>query len=285
MKISKIFVCIFLLIFSDYLYAQTEEDKRKFVFFESTAYVDKSSFYSKGFIPIEELGSHLFWPNGEDRNNLPNRNNFCFLMRSLKPKYELIVIDIENWPLSTRWASEEIVNQSIKKYITVVNWAKQCRADLKFGFYGQIPISDHKLVLKSNKSKEKQYWKQQHGAVIPIAHSVDAIFPSLYTLYEDQDRWIYLAKEYIKMARVLAEEKPVYPYIWPQYHEGNKSKKGTFLDRTFWRKQLELVYELADGVVVWGGWDNGPMQWDENAEWWQETKNFIMSKNSSLDKD
>ena len=277
---KKAFKCFFIFILCVYYCANKNYAYSKdFVFLESTAYDQKSSFYANGFIPIEELGSHLLWENNEDRDKLPNKNKFCRLVRNIKPEYSLVVIDIENWPLSTRWANQEVVNESIEKYKTVIDWAKKCRVDLKFGFYGQIPISDHQLILKGENSKENRFWVQQHDATIELAKAVDALFPSLYTVYDEEYKWEILAKEYIKMARKLANGKPVYAYIWPQYHEGNKEKKGTFINRRFWRKQLELVYELADGAVVWGGWNNGPMKWNENEEWWLETKEFISSKN------
>ena len=40
----------------------------------------------------------------------------------------------------------------------------------------------------------------------------------------------------------------------------------------------------ADGVVIWGGWDldkNKPAQWNDNAEWWIETKQFINQLNNN----
>lgn len=272
------FLSAFLLLSSLPVHAgELLKKDDSFIFFESTAYKDRSSFFEHGFIAIEELAVSLFWKKGDDMNALPNKRRYCSVIRKVKSEYEWVIIDVEHWILSTRWASEAQVRENLEKYVTIMNWAKECRPELKFGLYATVPIIDHNYVLKDISSKEYQFWREQNMALTKLVAAVDALFPSLYTVYDEPEKWEYLTREYIKMARFLAGDKPVYPYIWPRYHQGNKSKKGQFISGEFWKFQLEIVYELADGVVFWGGWRRGPMDWDENREWWTETKAFISS--------
>ena len=252
---------------------------KEFLLLESTAYENRQSFFKYGFSAIEEFGAKLFWDKNVVNDNLPNKNKVCEIVNNVGDKYEWVVLDIEHWLLSTKYVNENVVMDNVEKYIQVISWARECRPDLKFGYYGQIPIRDHKAVLQGKDSNEKNYWVEQHSRVERLARLVDAIFPSLYTSTESREEWKILAEEYIKMSRKLANGKPVYPYIWPQYHPGYKYKALDFISAEYWRFQLETVYKFADGAVVWGGWNlrenYGPMAWDENKDWWVETKKFI----------
>ena len=273
--------CVFIILCSsaNCNFGEVLNKNKNFIFFESTAYKDRSSFFNYGFIAIEELAVSLFWDKGDDMNALPDKHKFCSVIRNVKSHYEWVVIDVEHWILNARWKSQDPVRDNMEKYITIMNWARECRADLKFGLYATAPIIDHQYVLKDMSTTEYQFWKKQNLALKELVNVVDALFPSLYTVYDEPEIWDRLARRYISMAREIAGEKPIYPYIWPRYHQGNKNKKGQFVSGELWRFQLELVYELADGVVVWGGWRHGPMDWDENKEWWYETKDFISTVN------
>jgi hypothetical protein len=66
--------------------------------------------------------------------------------------------------------------------------------------------------------------------------------------------------------------KPVYPFLWPTYHNSNKKLTGQLVPGDYWRMELELVHQYADGVVLWGGYKE---KWDENAAWWRETQAWL----------
>lgn len=267
--------CVITLLPS--VYAETQEgDSKPFLFLESTAYLNKEPVFEYGFIPIEELGSFLFWSKGQDMKKLPTQERICKVIGKVDKSFDWVVLDVEHWGLSTKWTSKEQIIQNIDKYKQFVEMARECSPNFRFGLYGQIPIFDGGLARMKEGSEDLKFWEDQHEVLYEIADVVDAIFPSLYTFSPDPESWSKSATRYIATARRLARGKPVYPYIWPQYHDGSK-KRGEFIDNDLWRIQLELIYHSADGLVLWGGWKNGPMQWDDNAEWWQETKKFINS--------
>jgi hypothetical protein len=63
--------------------------------------------------------------------------------------------------------------------------------------------------------------------------------------------------------------RPVYPFLWPQYHKSWKP-----IDRDFWRLQLETVFDNADGMVIWTP-AKGKPRWNPVAPWWEETVDFL----------
>jgi hypothetical protein len=59
-------------------------------------------------------------------------------------------------------------------------------------------------------------------------------FSILYTFYADRQGWVAYAIAQISEARRKAKGKPVYAFIWPQYHESNQLLGGQFLDADYW---------------------------------------------------
>ena len=108
-----------------------------------------------------------------------------------------------------------------------------------------------------------------------LAEHVDIVLPSLYTFYNDPQGWDVFAAALLQSARRY--NKPVYAFLWPEFHVSNQFLRGKNLPGNFWRHELEFCRARADGIVIWGGWQE---QWDENAEWWLETKSFLTSLNS-----
>ena len=104
-----------------------------------------------------------------------------------------------------------------------------------------------------------------------FAPHVDAIFPSLYTFYEDQNGWETYARETLQAARQF--NKPVYAFIWPKYHPSNKTLKGQYIPRECWRLELNTCRKYCDGVVIWN--HEPEKNWDPAAPWWQETLAFL----------
>ncbi|HWL71732.1 MAG TPA: hypothetical protein VNS22_25595, partial [Geminicoccus sp.] len=98
--------------------------------------------------------------------------------------------------------------------------------------------------------------------------------PSLYTITENRDQWVTFAKANIAEARKYG--KPVIPFVWPQYHDTMLGKGTEYLPIKFWELQLNTIYELSDGIAIWGsvkkggGWD----AWDAKKDWWGFTKNY-----------
>jgi hypothetical protein len=242
--------------------------------FDATDYLNKNPLNRKIFLPIR----NIYWFDLlKDKNFIIIDTVYLTKLALSLPKTNLpYILDIETWDVHTR--NDEEANKNIDKYILVIDTMKKARPDLKFGFYGVLPNRDYWTPIH-NKVDEIREWEHINQRLKRLAEHVDVICPSLYTFEANRDHWKTYALENIKRARAYG--KPVYPFLWPQYHEGGNVKPiRKFIELDFWKLQLSLVYQEADGVIVWGGYgDNTTLQWDENAPWWQYTKSFIeMSK-------
>jgi hypothetical protein len=85
--------------------------------------------------------------------------------------------------------------------------------------------------------------------------------PSVYTFDDDLAQWHRRLLDDLALARQIAPGKPVYPYLWPQYHE-DTPKALLYLDASYWRFQLLASYRYTNGAVIWsGGGPAGSGQW------------------------
>jgi hypothetical protein len=147
---------------------------------------------------------------------------------------------------------------------------RQAAPGLKLGFYALPPFRDYYRALKPEQSAGFQAWRAENDALRPAAMTMDAIFPSLYTFYENEDGWCRYAQSNIAEARRFG--LPVYPFLWPRYHDSNRKSAWKLIPLTYWKRELALVADKADAVVVW---DYGQRAaWDESVPWWQAVKNL-----------
>ena len=135
---------------------------------------------------------------------------------------------------------------------------------LKIGFYGMFPVRDYYRARMDPKSADFRAWQAEDDALRPAAAAVDAVFPSLYTFYDDADGWAASAKSNIAEAQRYG--KPVYPFLWPRFHDSNRQLAWTFLGQALWKMELAQTAASADALVVW---DYGKHSaWDPAAPWW-----------------
>ena len=186
-----------------------------------------------------------------------------FLQRSTQHYY----FDLENWTVSG--APQAVIDANIRKLAQTADIARQISPQMKFGFYDMAPRSTYWPILLK-KADDLTQWHQINKRSAVIAAKVDYVFPSLYTFYNDPAGWEVSARAVLQEAQQYG--KPVYPFLWPEFHNSNATLKGTQVPREFWRRQLEVCRQCADGLVLWGGFRQ---LWDEEAEWWLETKSFL----------
>ena len=259
--------------------AQTLPNKKPFLVFDGTLYTDKPDISSHGIQPMviaytSQIGGktgHLWW---KDPERLPDKNAVQDIARQAQAKNTPVVLDIEHWPLS---GDSKKLQNSLSKYMTVLRWFKEAAPRLPVGYYGAPPLADYWKSLNSPTSPGWASFANENDQLRPLSGAVDIIFPSLYTFYTDRGGWVRYAYAQIAEARRNANGKPVYVFLWPQYHDSNPSLAWAHLPADFWRLQLQMAKQYADGIVIWGGWgkNNRPAKWDENAAWWKVTKEFM----------
>lgn len=244
---------------------------QNFVVYDALLYKNKPDLAQHGLSPIRVIYEDEFWNKSEDHRK-PNNAKIIEVAEKLNGK-SVVCIDIEGWPLSGK---ADDITESINKYRTVASLIKKHNPAVKVGFYGCPPVRDYWRAVGSQGQTKKEAWRQENNALRPMGDFVDVVFPSLYTFYPDQEGWVKYAIENLKEARKYG--KPVYAFLWPQYHDSNKELVGHYIPVEFWRLQLKTCLHYADGIVIWGGWnmiDNRPDEWDENFFWWVEAKKFL----------
>jgi hypothetical protein len=246
---------------------------RPFVVFDATLYKDKPSLKAYDMRPITVLYEARLFVANQLPAAMPPETIVRSLAYELRSSAEPVVLDIERWPLK---GDGLVVQSTVDKFLSVLSWVKFEAPGVSFGLYGTVPLPDYWRAIRDPASAEFQSWQQDNDRLEGISDRVDALFPSIYTFYPDRQGWVTYATAQIAEARRKAKGKPVYAFLWPQYHESNQVLGLRPLDPDYWELQLNTVYQHADGVVIWGGWGaNGPESWNEAAPWWKVTKRFM----------
>ena len=257
-------------------WGQTAQKSEPFMVFDGTLYSNKPDLSIYGIHPITIGYSAKFgseWFKHTDR--LPSMDAVKAVALDAQQRGQIIVLDIEHWPLK---GSPDLVQHSLDKYLSVLQWVRNAAPGLPVGYYGAPPISDYWRAIKDPLNQEHIKWMIENDQIRSLATAVDVYTPSLYTFYADQEGWKKFAVAQIKEARRYGNGKPVYVFLWPQFHNSNRTLGGRYLPGDYWRFELETAKQHADGIILWGGWDlkkNRQAEWDENADWWKVTKDFI----------
>lgn len=201
---------------------------------------------------------------------------------SVESQSSLVALDIEHWELDP--ANMAVSKQSIAKYVQVAKTFRERAPGIRFGFYSQLPLRNYWDPVRRSKGLQSGYadWQAFNRAMQPVADEVEVILPSLYTFYKDEMAgWRIYAEENLKEARQYG--KPVIVFLWPQYTPKTEAElaKSEYISYEFWKMQLETVYALADGVIIWSPKGTAP-KWQENAPWWRATKDFLAEKKIGL---
>jgi hypothetical protein len=210
-----------------------------------------------GIENIKVVYTSAIWPSGTDLSILPPEPHVRATARRM-PMDQILVLDIEHWDLT---------DQHVDWLIQIMQWFREEIPGVKLGFYAMLPERQYWAPVQGGQKLADWQARNRSAPRLRLAQHVDYIFPSLYTFYEDQAGWVTYARANIAEARVYG--KPVYAFIWPQYHQSNANVGGQLIPAAYWQKQLLTAGTNADGVVLWGGYRT---PWDENTDWWRVTK-------------
>ena len=262
----------------------TPDPSPQFRIFDATFYTNKPDLRKFGIKKIPVMYSGLIWDRNEDRINLPREERVAVLAREIAANAQntFAVIDIEHWP----WVEHKgDVPLGMKKLITVLEWFKKYAPSVSFGYYAAPPVPDFDSANAVETTWRYIRWQKQNEQIALLAQASQVLFPSLYSFSTNREQWVKSAISHIREARRYGTGVPVYVFLWPQYHEITRDRALEFVDKEFWRIQLETAKQYADGIVIWGGWDlkkNRTMIWDDSAPWWVETILFLSKSQSTL---
>lgn len=270
-------LAILILFHTSLGQSESITDRHPFLVFDATGYSNKPDLSEHGIRSIglaytAEFGAD--WYRHSDKLPDPQAVR-SIAARKAQEKTGLVILDIEHWPLN---GPVEQIGASLTKYMTVLKWFRDAAPGVALGYYGTPPIRDYGRAILDTSSPGRQAWMEENDQIRSLSNAVDVLFPSLYTFSSDRVGWKKYAIAQIEEARRSAGGKPVYVFLWPQYHPGNLSLGEKYLAADHWLLELETARAYADGLVIWGGWDlrnNAPLPWDDNAPWWRVTKEFL----------
>lgn len=200
------------------------------------------------------------------------------------------VDEIQTWPLAGVPESE--IDANLDRYAQLIRTFRSLCPDVDIGLYSVLPKREYWASIKAQDDSEYVAWQAHNDRVSVLVAEVDFLAPSIYTFYGPSDglgkdqEWIAYADSNVSEAKRIGQGKPIYPFMWPQYHNSNTYTPLGFIEPSYWYKQVE---EAAKGfgngvtkVIVWGGWDfdmPGRMTWDDDAQWWTILKSAIEGQN------
>ncbi|HEX2529272.1 MAG TPA: hypothetical protein VHL31_23620 [Geminicoccus sp.] len=226
-----------------------------------------------GLEPLRTVYVGDFWP-GRDRD----KPDFGHIEDVLVPKlakhnYERLVLDIEHWEAD-----------QVDDLVEIVNLMRKLMPGTRFGYYSLVPVRDY-WAFQPGKEGRLIVYAEQNRRWSKLADAVDDLYPTLYAFYKDREGWVRMADGTVAAAKAIG--KPIYPYLWPQYHDKNKKIAREIIEGDFWLQQLDKVYDLGcDGAVIWGSLAGGRtpdgkiarLPWDPDAPWWVQTQAFAREK-------
>lgn len=209
-------------------------------------------------------------------------------------KSPIVSINIEKW-LLWPWADRDKHRVNAARYADVAQRLKE-HSDASLCYYSILPFGG--VAVASRASREAPYreeWVSTNKETSKLfAGALGALCPQMYSFYGGKDettraayldQWKQFARDTVALARELHPDLPIYPYVWPQFHPGGSEKDYDFVPADRWEAQLRLLKEITDGVILWGGTDfhnEGHLQWDDDAPWWQATKRVFPELNKQV---
>jgi hypothetical protein len=233
--------------------ARKKPDAGSFVIYDNLFYRGKPDTLREGLVPSNIIYEGKIWPRKSDYGSLPNRAEFQATVRDHIANPGPLVLDIEELPLK---GPQDVALRNLEVLTKLADWAREAAPGKFVGYYGTNTLSN---VPSANL-----------GYAWELARHVDAFFPPMYTFDDDRAKWERRAKAAQREARQLDDKKPVYFYMWPQYHDGTP-KQFQFIDASYWKFQLETARRYSDGIVLWSPSRN---DWNDATGWWTATVEF-----------
>lgn len=276
-------VLIFSLICTSFLVINNETESLKFV-----EKASNSNYIQKRFVIYDGIRQYnkpnlnkygirsinIIYEDSLLDRGVINYKKLDNEIRKASKNQDPICLDIESWDL--RDGNYKING---KKYISVFDYFKKKLPGRKIGYFGMLPHRDLYLYKQKGGSKNvsklsfQDQWSSMNTNIKYITQNNDIAFPSFYFRNKNMKVWKWVTEQQISKLKEINPNIPVYGFIWPQYWSSE------FVSANDWRFQLETLYQLCDGVVIWGPSknidDRKPISWDNNREWWKETLSFI----------
>lgn len=195
-----------------------------------------------------------------EANGILNVDLFTSRIRSLFPDSLQSGICVLNWeaPVIERLINNDrkskVYVDQCNEMIKALKIAKQLRPKIKWGYYG--------LNIQAYYTRSSE-WKYNSRAFDPVLKQADILFPSMYKFYPysytSRDFEYNYAYENILINLQIGQEfsKPVYPFIWPRFHDADTTVGLKSIPDNEWSDHIEFLSKAKfknkkiDGLVMW----------------------------------
>lgn len=205
-----------------------------------------------------------------------DENQLRAVVRAL-PQKSLWLNDIENWPYSTQWATEEVVERNVRKLRRVFEIVKQERPDIQIGMYG-VPLGGAPQFSWNSHSNPETYekWRaanrrltygvRDDGSVDEnggLVDAIDVVSPVLY-FGSDPDQNDLFIRELTAVAKEIGKGKPIVPHVRFKYVASRNPVVEEYIPESVFQSAMELIRRLgASGVAVWEWTQGKPLNQNE----------------------
>jgi hypothetical protein len=268
-----VYIVIYLITYPLIASPLANESIQKQVY-DTTGYLNKNKSNNSIFIPMTILYENMLLPTGTDNIDTNFLKSYAYSLPKSSVPY---ILDIEVWKIGSN-INDTVADFNIDKYIKVIKTMKEARPDLKFGYFGILPVRDA-VRFGAPSTIDYNKWRHANIRAKRLSAYVDIICPDLYTFFNNENAWNTYAILAINESKMY--NKPVLPFIWPEFHDSNSELKNTFIDSSLWEKEVSFLFKNADGIIIWGGRNlqmHTPRIWDDKAKWWCITKELILQE-------
>lgn len=253
-----------------------------FRYFDELLYMEKPDLIAQGLTPIHVAYTWQIWGerkfDGVIENQVPYDSIATYPKRlNFDKSYpETVVVNIEHW--ATDRVPKERAIENVERYrqaFVAFRQALKPGTRLTYYNFGALPGYFYWVEARSYREYDYARWRKQNDVLQPVLECFDFFCPSLYLRKTmSLEQWKRRATDFIAEHRRLAgDDRMVVPFIWPHYAA---LRPFETIPGDVWGEMLALIRDQADSVVLWRG-VGGPRAatWDEDAEWWQVTKDFL----------
>lgn len=265
---------ILIILLSVLIYGcQLEASENEFKIYHDIKWRGMPDTGLERIIDIARNDKQAFWLIGDDKKTaFPDEQKTRELALTI-PVGQKIYFNIEHLPNRQNFHTQLQMAETQQKLSNIAHWVKSERPTIDIGFYTILPQRE---LTAGHWTPE---WEARNDYFKPLASFIDTVYPSLYTFYNDHQGWVAYAEANIQEARKY--NKKVIAFIWPQYHASSPTNANQLIDGAYWRLQIETLYSLADGVIIWTGgcceWSEMTSETDPN-NWWFQTLDFMADK-------
>lgn len=162
----------------------------------------------------------------------------------------LLDLEDENYEALKGYSVKNVTfEKGLTEMMRLVNIAKKERPNVRWSLYN-IPFSTY--------YDKTENWIQQSERLKSLFEIIDILTPALYDFYPDttpftDDRTYVIDNLKIALAAGKQYNKPVMPYIWHRWHDGNLNDGLKLIDAAEFKKHISLICKTnVDGVQVSG---------------------------------